>query len=359
MNKKINVLTICLTILFSSFSYSQYDENNAHHVFEDRMYDIKDNWGKVNPRGTVVLPAKRLNAYKTIEVPPRVSLRGPIDQLTFQDMWGVYARLGKGFEGDWVIKSIVTPNNKIYNGNFDGHLTDLMVQALPGQCSNGVFWGGAQCSSVERVTIWDAENIALYIASGSTRFTLSQINIRNGVSSPSRKGNLNNTNLKEPRGIGIKTRNVAGLDGNNIALHLCKIGLDMYGSHCVSLRNIVLEKVDLAAVFNGCSTITIDGIDIEAPGEGNYSEGESWDRILFDFRDNHGNIDIKGRVRKVAQTPNTEDKDEIYYLDKSGNKVIFMFGSSMLTHNGMSFNISVRDHGETIKVDLNNFPTKT
>lgn len=292
-------------------------EKGAREVVATQVHELGDTWGKKNPRGTVKLPAARLKAHGTVYLPPRVGLTGPRDELVVQDLWGLYAQ--EGFEKgnsflDQFVLATRRANEDNANSNFDSRIENLMIQCRPGHAPSGILFSGAQISNLRNVCIWDAERYALYLDRGGSRIDMGSINIRNGNSSKSRTKTFGKD--REPRGAGIKMVACRGVSGTNIAMHLCEVGFDLYGTHCVSISNSMLEKVDLILRAEGSSVIELRGLDIQASGRGEYSEGYEWHGILFDLRKHQGQIEITGRVR---DTPSP-----VFYLDKDGVKTLLL-----------------------------------
>ena len=345
-----------------------YGADDALSYYRAAYQRLPSTWaGGKYRRGTIRIP-RRMYLTGTLTAHARVCLAGPLGELHLGDgtSHGLIAMpdfVAPDPMKAWVLRVGRGPGNKAnFNANFDTVFDGLFLQCRPGReadpargiaatktkCANGLSFGGAQISIARRLKIWDAEGTAFLLARGSRTCSVDHLNIRNGNASPSR---MTMGPLNVPRGTGVKAQSSNGWDGRNWSIHLAGLAVDLDSCNSVFLDTILAEHPDRAGKFSGCRLIEIRGFDILHPGlAGSRKPPWTWDRIIFDFSNNGGNIKISGRIRGVAPTPDPDDQDEIYYLDHFGHKKVFLRGKEILRPSGRAFDLFVHPDKKTISI---------
>lgn len=272
---------------------------NAHDWLREALKGTAEQrWGSGNlPHGTLWMPRRRLWADETVTVPFRHCLQGA--DLHTLKLHGLAA--GMSFPRgetllrsgmDWSAQRDAREGRPVdYNGNFGTVWRDFFVDCH--HVARGIEFGGAQCSSLQNVTIRHAYAVALKVLNGSTRVRIADVDIETGE--PSAAGGAG-----ERIGTGVLLDRCRGVLLENVNLHCLDRGLEVKDGASVTVMNPTLEKVN---------SVKISGLGVSMIGM-----NWQWPGLTpFDFTGNPGGTRIEVCLSKLPGP-------RLYYLDNRGNR---------------------------------------
>lgn len=195
---------------------------------------------------------------------------------------------------DWMLVVDLARDNPVNsNSNFDQDLRRVAFHCE--DRAGGVYWRGAQGTTIEDVMVWRTNATAFHLAHGSTGVDIRSLDIRNG--NPNKNQDDDGDGIPDNRfGNGLVMHGCHQVSVTALSVHCVKRGLDLTDSHSVDIRGVRFEKVD--HLNAGCSSNTIAGIDWQWCG-----------KTPFDFTGDQGGNVVSGRIRDSAVT---------HYLDRDG-----------------------------------------
>lgn len=276
---------------------------DAQEWLAEALETVKEQrWGSGNlPHGTLRLPRESLMVWGTVVIPFRHCLQGA--DLHTLKLHGLVAggAMPAGWPlvrsgMDWSAQRDAQAGRPVdYNGNFGTVYRDFY---LDGQGeADGLWFGGAQCSLVENVTIRHAGECALKVMSGSTRVRIADVDIENGDP-------VAGTRV----GMGILLDRCRGVLVENVNLHCVESGLVVHDCASVTVLNATLEKVERVAIAG--LGVTGIGWNWQWPGE-----------TPLDFRGNQGGTRLEVCFSKLPGTT-------LHYLDHRGIRRVLLDGLS-------------------------------
>lgn len=278
------------------------------------------------------LSTDNLTAHEPIVLPSRHSIKGEELYCGSGSVTGISAGPDWDHEGRAVIEVERAEGNKNnWDGNPCTHIHNLYVYGA-GR-ANGLHFGGAQSSSLRNVGIHGGKEIGLWILPGSRSMSLWDLDIRNGELFGDERA---------ARGTGLYVRKTGGvISGGNLSLHWCNYGLNCQGVKNLTLSGINFEKVlQPIRLINETSNVILHGVDLQTAGN-----------VLIDLTGNHGDIEIKGTIRRGPFRDRHWLPDAtFYYLDGKGEKQRLCGGTQ--SHKGIPFSMRVEGKGDGQRVNV-------